>query len=401
MKKVICILVSILFTFPSLYSQDTIREVSLEQLWMQDHWANYERITTLFINKTLPIKSHLEIWDKDHYISYSLVYFKYDENYKLIEQLIMAEIENRWVNARLTEYQYTSFGKIQKTTLSFWEDENWEPNREVEYIYDDENYLIKVNRYTWKDKTKNHIFSDSIINNEYGQQIERITKMYSDIWENEFRFLYEFKDSILTTEIQQYWQFDNWVNNIKIEYDYTGSGKNRSVTYYRWTNQQWAFNYKYEYEYYPSDLLYTIIEYVWIAEQWSPKRKEVWSYNDDGKIKEYYIYVWFDDLWGNYGRFLYDYFTNIIENKSKGKLEYSILPNPTQDFIIIKALNHQFYINQIRIYDIDGKMVKSIMSPNFDYSQFKINISELAGGSYLLLIETNDGLSLKKFIKSK
>lgn len=400
MKTTISIFLTIVIFSIQSYCNDTLREVNIEQIWMQEQWVNYTRITTLYIKQRLPIKSHWEIWDKDHYINYSLMFYKYNDDDRIIEQLIMNDIDNQWQNARLTQYEYTDAGKIKKTLLSFWEENEWAPNQEIEYIYDESNFLIKVNRYTWKDKVKNHIFIDSIINNQLGLPIEKISKMNEDgQWVFEFRFLNEYQNGKLISEIQQYWQNDTWENIAKIEYKYTGTGKNDEVTYYRWSNQQWIYNNKYVYEYYTDDKLWIITEYVWITDNWAPKRKEEWIYAEDGRVKEYYIYVWFNDQWGNYERNLYDYYTGInVENILVNG--FNFYPNPAANYINIDKITSSKAI-LVKIIGLDGKIFKNFsLYPN-DNAPIRIDISDLPDGIYQIILNNSDFQLQRSFIKSR
>ncbi len=398
MKTILSIFLLLVIFSHQSYSNDTLREVNIEQIWMQDQWVNYTRITTLYIKQRLPIKSHWEIWDKDHYINYSLMFYKYDEKDRIVEQLIMNDIDNQWQNARLTEYEYTEAGKIKKTMLSFWEENEWVPNQEIEYLYDESNFLINVNRYTFKNKIKKHIFLDSIINNELGLPIEKITKMNEDNqWIYEFRFSYEYQNSKLMNEIQQYWQNENWENNSKIEYKYTESGKNDEIIYYRWSNNQWIYNNKYVYEYTMNDKLSVITEYVWITDDWSPKRKEEWKYGDDGRVKEYYVYVWFNDQWGNYERNLYDYYTDVTYSLQKLS-DFKIYPNPAKNFIIISEINPTDEI-LVQLIGLDGKTYKSFIVHNLESKQMKVDINDLPCGTYWITISNSLYYGQSGFVK--
>jgi hypothetical protein len=69
----------------------------------------------------------------------------------------------------------------------------------------------------------------------------------------------------------------------------------------------------------------------------------------------------------------------------------SIFPNPSSKFISLKSFDS---INEIYIYDINGKLVLFKSDLNYNI----IDISFLKEGSYFLLAKTNHSLSRKKFI---
>jgi hypothetical protein len=72
--------------------------------------------------------------------------------------------------------------------------------------------------------------------------------------------------------------------------------------------------------------------------------------------------------------------SSLVENS----MEVNIMPNPANDFIQIEST---MSISSIELYSLAGNKVKTF-NPN-GYSN-KINVSELASGSYLLKVNSND-----------
>ncbi|MCH7535106.1 MAG: T9SS type A sorting domain-containing protein [Bacteroidetes bacterium] len=74
-------------------------------------------------------------------------------------------------------------------------------------------------------------------------------------------------------------------------------------------------------------------------------------------------------------------------------LNISIYPNPSSDHIFVKGSNNEF--NQIRIYDVTGKLVIDRTLSATD--QQKVNVSSLATGTYFIhLVNANgDGYTFK------
>lgn len=76
--------------------------------------------------------------------------------------------------------------------------------------------------------------------------------------------------------------------------------------------------------------------------------------------------------------------SNIITNKVK------LTPNPTSDILNIKT---DLKINKVEIFDISGRKLNSKLEGN------KIDVTGLQSGTYLINIETKDGITTEKFIK--
>ncbi len=80
---------------------------------------------------------------------------------------------------------------------------------------------------------------------------------------------------------------------------------------------------------------------------------------------------------------------NIINSKAQ---ELSIYPNPTSKNLLISS---RFKIKQIRIYDLQGKLVLS-----FKNTVQIIDVSSLNNGLYVLkIIDENNNIQTKKFSK--
>ncbi len=73
----------------------------------------------------------------------------------------------------------------------------------------------------------------------------------------------------------------------------------------------------------------------------------------------------------------------------------SVYPNPTNDILNIEVADAQ--IQSLRIYDLNGALVKSIDHQN-DFTQ--VNVSHLENGIYLIEIGTEKGTEIKRFVKN-
>ena len=78
-----------------------------------------------------------------------------------------------------------------------------------------------------------------------------------------------------------------------------------------------------------------------------------------------------------------------IETVEVSNLE--IFPNPVKDVLTI---NYDKAISQIDVYDLDGKLVKS-----FTTVGSTVNVSDLSAGVYMLNMQTEEGLVVKKIVK--
>lgn len=76
---------------------------------------------------------------------------------------------------------------------------------------------------------------------------------------------------------------------------------------------------------------------------------------------------------------------------------FSISPNPANDFINISNTEN-IKVSNIKITDLNGRVVKQ---NNFDnVSSINLNVSDLSSGVYMMNINTNEGMMVKKIIKN-
>jgi len=102
--------------------------------------------------------------------------------------------------------------------------------------------------------------------------------------------------------------------------------------------------------------------------------------------------IWSIDANKNNG---YPYLANYVTGIKTvySHLQFSIYPNPASQFI---SINNELNISAIQIIDMTGKTVKQITHVTKD----NIDISHLNTGIYLLLVKTDKGTGVKRFVKN-
>lgn len=76
--------------------------------------------------------------------------------------------------------------------------------------------------------------------------------------------------------------------------------------------------------------------------------------------------------------------------------KFNLYPNPATDNVSITNSDNLF-VKQTEIYDLAGKLIHT---QNFDSeAEVQLNVADLAIGTYMLYLETNEGTAVKKFIK--
>src|SRR5690606_15987836 len=76
--------------------------------------------------------------------------------------------------------------------------------------------------------------------------------------------------------------------------------------------------------------------------------------------------------------------------------KFSIYPNPATNMVNITN-SENMLVEQVTVYDITGKQLSTQNYNN--ETQIQLNIENLASGTYMLHIQTNAGLAVKKLVK--
>ena len=87
---------------------------------------------------------------------------------------------------------------------------------------------------------------------------------------------------------------------------------------------------------------------------------------------------------------------NILSINEQLATKFNIFPNPANNVVTITN-SENIGVEQVQVFDISGKIVQSHIFNN--ENQVQLNIENLASGSYLLHIKTNEGTAMKKLVK--
>ena len=87
---------------------------------------------------------------------------------------------------------------------------------------------------------------------------------------------------------------------------------------------------------------------------------------------------------------------NILSINEQLATKFNMFPNPAHNVVTITN-SENISVEQIQVFDVSGKAVQSHIFNN--ENQVQLNIEDLASGTYLLHIKTNEGTVIKKLVK--
>jgi len=83
------------------------------------------------------------------------------------------------------------------------------------------------------------------------------------------------------------------------------------------------------------------------------------------------------------------YFQSVASLIENNAISVSIFPNPTSDILTIQT---QEEVKSIKIYNVNGKLV-------LKQKENSVNLDNFEGGTYTVLVETQNGIAQKTFVK--
>lgn len=95
-----------------------------------------------------------------------------------------------------------------------------------------------------------------------------------------------------------------------------------------------------------------------------------------------------------------NYFSIVGIKEQQIREQLKIYPNPSKDFLNIEGLKGLDLI-EVKIFDLQGKVVQLKVSKSVQQNQLEIDISYLPAANYLLMIKTTEGKTHQKFVKLK
>src|SRR5690606_6810925 len=87
---------------------------------------------------------------------------------------------------------------------------------------------------------------------------------------------------------------------------------------------------------------------------------------------------------------------HILSAESFLAQKFNLFPNPATNVVTITN-GENIFVTEIAVYDVAGKLIKT---ENYNSkTEIQLNIENLASGTYLLHLKTNEGTAVKKLVK--
>ncbi len=340
----------------------------------ESNWAD-DMVTTFTYYPDGLQKTHTRIqWDS--YVGAWLNQSKDSTNYdnqKIVSIYTWDGNLDEWIPSTKSEVFYNADGTTNSTFKYSWlfTQNSWVNLEKKEFFYDETGTLESMHQYFWDNQWVYNIKEEYNFDSQ-GQLTENIIFQHEN---------------------------DEWVNYQKFTFTYDPNGYFDTYVAYTWNNEmnEWKNSIMFEYGYDSEGTLLTSIFYIWdeTLNEWVAFTKEEDFMDEEGYKLAHVTYVW----GYNYTEWTVSdktfYFYSLLTNITIPEADkVTIYPNPVDNVLQIERENasEQTY----NILSVTGKRIQSFRLTG---KRGSINLSHLPGGIYFLQYAENGKLISKKIIK--
>jgi hypothetical protein len=381
----------------------------LFQVWQNNEWENSYKETYTYDNRNNLLTEISEIWQNNEWVNSSNRIYTYDDRNNQLTYQYQYWQNNNWENSsnRISTYDDRN-NQLTAIGLS-WQNNDWENIYNEIYTYDDRNNQLTYLSQSWQN---NDWENNSKETSTYDDRNNRLTILpqvwQNNNWENSDKYTYTYDDrNNPLTYLWQEWQNNDWVNSWKVTYTY--NDRNYPLTYLsqEWQNNNWENSRNNTITYDDRNNQLTSLYQIWQNNDWNSGYQEIYTYNEDnnavsGENSMGYnisLSMYYNNMQSvqrySCQRFTASYIkvakpAAIAETGNGLENGIGIYPNPVQDVLHIQS---SVTIEQAAIYDMNGRIVRQVQMTN------DIAVQDLARGIYMIKIQTNKGIEIRKIVK--
>jgi hypothetical protein len=196
----------------------------IQQIWGESEWFNVQRYVYQYDDKKELLSASLHIWNDYVWVKNRLEIYKYDQSGNVEEKETSIWKNDSWQYQAKEVNEYDKWKRKTGVRTYLWNDYDWLNDYRHIITYNTQNHVEKYRVMKWS--TEQLCFSD-YSNTEYKyNSSSNITETLFQLAQNGtlanlFNTKLNYDEDENFTRFEKYiWQADNWVNNIKFQYNY-------------------------------------------------------------------------------------------------------------------------------------------------------------------------------------
>lgn len=355
--------------------------------------------------------------------------YHYDADGRVVSILVQNRVSDGWVNNYVSKYTYDELGLLAVYASQYWSNNQWLDLFRYTYTYDEHhrlieelvestlsgplaNYLLFLYEYNDQDllisqiirEWKTIAWANSVFRqNTYDDQNRIIYQLRQDwesgAWENSRDFSYTYDTlSNLQEYLSRVWSVSDWMTEYRNVYQYDLlNNRLKLQRQYHIGGNFWSLAYQTLYSYDMHSNLITETGQSFASNDWINTSMSRYGYSENHQQISIVNMSW-ENAWVPQDSF-YRYYNSLSSVVDHSPIHHVVLyPNPANDFVTLPK-DRMNGIKSITVYDLHGRLIKEVSSSNLASGGFEVN--DLPVGQYTVLIDTQNGLSVARFVKAE
>jgi len=400
---------------PMYNAQDQLIE-NLNLNWNGSSWENYYRYVYTYTGNGLEATYTYQTWGGADWVNVSRSSITYDANNRAVEYLYENWIGASWENSTRYVETYLSNGNLETEIYQTWNGTSWDNYYKYSYTYNSSNFVTEYLSQIWSGGVwVNNSFSTRSYTLS-GELSTYITYTWSGTaWTNSYQYMYTYDSNGNETNLlgQKWDPANGWVNYSQSTYQYDSNNNNTESLSQNWdTGTSGWVNYSKNIRTYNSaNSILTATSQIWnTGTGWENSAFGSYSYDANNNYSEISYKNWDtgSSSWVNSNRYTAFLWIMITDVEDDGmqintfKL-YDNYPNPFNPSTKIRFNVPSTSNVTIRVYDITGKEIKSLVNQTLEHGAHEIefNGNEIASGVYLYKVEAHSIDKKESFVATK
>jgi hypothetical protein len=356
----------------------------------------------------------LEEWKFDNSFGWSYDNGNFEESFRSTRTYnsagriatMMSEMKDgsSWVIDDMDRLTYTSSGLVDTYFYAYFDGSDWDSSKTIN-LYNtagkstgDISQSWDASTNSWENNYRNRIVLNT--SNEPDSSIFESWDQTAGAWQTKIITKYTYASGKLANTVTHMDMNGTWVNGNRTSYTYHTNGKVLTELYESWDamTAAWRNQNKATYTYSSSGQVTNTLRESYTNNAWVDDRKSDYTYNSFGQVlveteQSYRLGQW----WPSYqSRNYYEIYFPVSVKNTAAHSQLKLYPVPARDRVNVQLdLDKPVNVN-ISIFDMSGKVVKSVNLPTVSQYNGHIDVASLPAGNYVMKMTGAGGPQIQK-----
>lgn len=315
-------------------------------------------------NELLPLQEVVYMWDMD--LEEFVLSYQFDITYtdEHVSQMIMSITMQGMLYQIITDFIWED-GLLVETDASTVLMEVTTPSTHEYYYYTDELIFESYLQEGWENGNEIWIYLEQINTTIVDGKITVFAQDEYNYdmmaWVPEERRTYTWDGDLITSQLEEYFDSTNWINEDMFYMYYHESGLMNYILYQRWENGGWVDDNRTTYTYEDNLNTYSLTE-SWEEGAWVDDEELYITYDDQDRPVFMHETEFYEGEWINeQDTYIYYTLDNDPDEIEQVSINMMVYPNPFNPSTTLSwQVNSSILPDKLAIYDIRGRKIDEI-----------------------------------------